>query len=295
MKPTYLFYRIQKDFSMLKYVVFAVTEKGRQVLDRNREELEQVFAGEKTEFLIVSAAQTEESLSELRQRESLILTDDPSCLKKLQAAGFYTAGMHHEGNHDIFFEGAAYVIEEIGEITFSVYDEIYRRLAGLPLMITWTERLLIRESTIEDVAEFYRIYRDPSITKYMEDLFEDPEEEIAYMKEYIRQIYGFYGYGMWTVQLLSGEVIGRAGLSVREGYELPELGFVIDRDCQGQGYAEEACRAVLAYGKKELSFAHVQALVEEENLPSRNLLAKLGFHFDKKVNEKGTEYLLMID
>ena len=52
MKPTYLFYRIQKDFSMLKYVVFAVTEKGRQVLDRSRGELEQVFAGEKTEFLI---------------------------------------------------------------------------------------------------------------------------------------------------------------------------------------------------------------------------------------------------
>ena len=52
---------------------------------------------------------------------------------------------------------------------------------------------------------------------------------------------------------------------------------------------------MLAYGKKELSFEHVQALVEEENLPSRNLLIKLGFHFNKKVNEKGTEYLLMID
>ena len=116
----------------------------------------------------------------------------------------------------------------------------------------------------------------------MEDLFEDPEEETAYMKEYIRQIYGFYGYGMWTVQLLSGELIGRAGLSVRECYELPELGFVIGRGYQGQGYAEEACRAVLAYGKSELSFEHVQALVEEENAPSRNLLAKLGFHFEKK-------------
>ena len=85
-KPTYLFYRIQKDFSMLKYVVFAVTEKERQVLDRSRAELEQVFTGEKTEFLIVSAAQTEESLSGIRHRESLILTDDPACLKKLQAA-----------------------------------------------------------------------------------------------------------------------------------------------------------------------------------------------------------------
>ncbi len=295
MEPTYLFYRIQKDFSMLKYVVFAVTEKGRQALDRNRAELESVFAGEETGFLIITTAQTEENLSGIRQEESLILTDDPAYLKALQAAGFYTAGFHHEENQGTFFEGAAYVIEEIGEITFSVYDEIYRRLAGLPLMITRTKRLLIRESTVGDVPEFYRIYRDPSITRYMEDLFEDPEEEIAYMKEYIRQIYGFYGYGMWTVQLHSGEVIGRAGLSVREGYELPELGFVIGREYQGQGYAEEACRAVLSYGKSELCFAQVQALVEEENLPSRNLLAKLGFRFCEKVNEKGTEYLLMID
>lgn len=280
---------------MLKYVVFAVTEEGRQVLDRNREELEQVFAGKEAGFLLTAAAQMEEGFSGIRQEESLILTDDPACLKKLQAAGFYTAGLHHEENQGTFFEGAAYVVEEIGEIGFSVYDEIYRRLAGLPLMVMKTERLLIRESTAGDVPEFYRVYSDPSITRYMEDLFEDPAEETVYMQEYIRQVYGFYGYGMWTVQLRSGEVIGRAGLSVREGYELPELGFVIGRDYQGQGYAEEACRAVLAYGRKELSFEHVQALVEEENLPSRNLLAKLGFLFVKKVNEKGTEYLLMID
>lgn len=280
---------------MLKYIVFAVTEKGRQVLDRNREELEQVFAGKEAGFLLTAAAQMEEGFSGIRQEESLILTDDPACLKKLQAAGFYTAGLHHEENQGTFFEGAAYVVEEISEIGFSVYDEIYRRLAGLPLMVMKTERLLIRESTAGDVPEFYRVYSDPSITRYMEDLFEDPAEETVYMQEYIRQVYGFYGYGMWTVQLRSGEVIGRAGLSVREGYELPELGFVIGRDYQGQGYAEEACRAVLAYGRKELSFEHVQALVEEENLPSRNLLAKLGFLFVKKVNEKGTEYLLMID
>ena len=280
---------------MLKYIVFAVTEKGRQVLDRNREELEQVFAGKEAGFLLTAAAQMEEGFSGIRQEESLILTDDPACLKKLQAAGFYTAGLHHEENQGTFFEGAAYVVEEIGEIGLSVYDEIYRRLAGLPLMVMKTERLLIRESTAGDVPEFYRVYSDPSITRYMEDLFEDPAEETVYMQEYIRQVYGFYGYGMWTVQLRSGEVIGRAGLSVREGYELPELGFVIGRDYQGQGYAEEACRAVLAYGRKELSFEHVQALVEEENLPSRNLLAKLGFLFVKKVNEKGTEYLLMID
>ena len=73
---------------MLKYVVFAVTEKGRQVLDRSRAELEQVFTGEKTEFVIVSAAQTEEGILRLRMEESLILTDDPAYLKALQAAGF---------------------------------------------------------------------------------------------------------------------------------------------------------------------------------------------------------------
>ena len=129
----------------------------------------------------------------------------------------------------------------------------------------------------------------------MEDLFQDPDEENAYMEAYIRQIYGFYGFGMWTVLLKNtGHVIGRAGLSIREGYELPELGFVIDVSHQGRGYALEACRAILTYAKEELCFEQVQALVRQENEASINLLKKLEFQYEKNVVERGQEYLFLI-
>jgi len=95
-------------------------------------------------------------------------------------------------------------------------------------MILETDRCLVRETTVEDVEEFYRIYREPSITYYMEDLFPDPAEEREYVRNYIREIYGFYGYGLWTVLCKEkNEVIGRAGLSWRQGFDVPELGFVM--------------------------------------------------------------------
>ena len=138
----------------------------------------------------------------------------------------------------------------------------------------------VRESIPEDVNEFYRIYSDPSITFFMENLYADREMEVEYVKAYIKQVYGFYGFGLWTVMdKESGQIIGRAGLNVREGYELPELGFVIDVEHQGKGYAFEVCSAILDYAENMLEFEAVQAFVDENNRVSIHLLQKLGFVF----------------
>ena len=58
----------------------------------------------------------------------------------------------------------------------------------------------IREITVKDVPQLYELYRDASITAFMEPLFADPEQEIAYTKDYIENVYGFYGYGMWVLE-----------------------------------------------------------------------------------------------
>ena len=115
------------------------------------------------------------------------------------------------------------------------------------------------------------------------------------MRAYIDQIYGFYGYGLWTVLLKdTGEVIGRAGLSVREGYDTPELGFVIDVLHQRQGYGYEVAAAILRYAREQLEFHKVQAMVKEGNLVSQRLLAKLGFVFERDVEESGRGYKLFV-
>ncbi|MDE7405034.1 MAG: GNAT family N-acetyltransferase [Lachnospiraceae bacterium] len=230
-----------------------------------------------------------------KREETLVITDEPETAACLLKDGWYVVILYHEKNRDKTFPQVRYGVEDLFLLEYRSYEEAFKRLAGLPWDILETDRLKVRESTLEDVDAFYRIYSEPSITYYMEDLYPKREEEEAYMQAYIDQIYGFYGYGLWTILLKeTGEVIGRAGLSVREGYELPELGFVIDSAYQNKGYAFEVCTAILAYAKEELAFDHVQALVNERNTASLGLLDRLGFEFQSNVVVSDCDYKFFV-
>ena len=184
-----------------------------------------------------------------------------------------------------------YAVMDYRDIDGEYIDRVYRRYHGLPWDICETERCLIRETTVDDVEAFYAIYQDKSVTEYMEDLFEDPEEERRYIRDYIDKVYGFYGFGMWTVCLKStGEVIGRAGLSMREGFEEPELGYVIGVPWQRKGLAEEVCREIIRYGKEELEIGNIQILMEEGNVASEKLCKKLGFIFAGQISWKHKDF-----
>lgn len=168
---------------------------------------------------------------------------------------------------------------------------VYQRLNHIPWHILDTERMSLRESTIDDVDRFYEIYaKDPDIEKYVENLFENPEDEKLYQKNYIFKIYEFYDFGVWTIDYKeSKKVIGRAGLSIVDGYDYPDLGFIIDKDMQNRGLAFEICSAILNYAHNTLGFDTVQARVRPENEKSIHLLKKLGFEFDGTIRE---EYLI---
>ena len=225
----------------------------------------------------------------------LYITDTPEHFDILKLWGYYVVAIIHDYNKNVTFRNVSYLIEGLEGLEYNYLDKVYRRMSGIPWDILETERLYVRESTVKDVDDFYRIYKEPSITYYMEDLFEQPDMERIYMKNYIKRIYGFYEYGMWSVILKeTGEIVGRAGLSVRDGYDLPELGFLIEVAQQGKGLATEVCRAILDYARDELQMDGVQALVCAANVPSLALLRGLGFIFRENVTEGGQEYQLWI-
>lgn len=231
-----------------------------------------------------------ETVVDAEQDEDIMyLVDQTEVYTALRKKGCYVLPLLHESNRGESFLGALYAVERLEEMNHESFDLAYRRLAGLPWTVLDTERCVVRETTVEDVDSFYRIYAEPSITEYMENLFADSDEETAYIREYIEKVYAFYGYGMWTVlEKESGEVIGRAGISWREGYDLPELGFVFGVPWQGKGYAYEVCGAILDYAREELRMEQVQALVQPENERSLGLCEKLGFVRDGEVWEDGT-------
>ena len=195
-------------------------------------------------------------------------------------------------------------------------ERIVLRHIGLPWIITETDRLIIREFTVEDIAGMPE-EPDAWFTQEERDadqIFYDTEK----LKAYIKGQYRFYEYGIWAlVRKTDGRIIGKAGLSNAkkrdfarasapeeqlgkvaetgndfepksrvdsendfpdangmEDREFLELGYHVFHPYRRQGYAEEACRAILAYARNELD-CPVCACVAGENTASVQLLRKL--------------------
>ncbi len=182
-----------------------------------------------------------------------------------------TAGLRLE-------ETEAYELENPG---WDFFQKVYERSHKIPWTILETERLLVREIQIEDLDRLYEIYDQPTITDYVEKLYEKREEEEDYTRAYIQNMYGFYGYGIWVViEKETGRPIGRAGIENHEDSEEVELGYLIAKECQRKGYAFEVCQAILDYAKGELCFDEIGCYVHPDNWVSRHLCDKLGFSYE---------------
>lgn len=222
---------------------------------------------------------------------ALYITDCSETVRKLKLYHLAVLGFLHEGSTSL---DVMYALEEPQEADIRYLERVYRRCHGIPWDILETDRCILRETMVEDVDTFWEIYQHPEITRYNEGLYPEPEQEKEYIRQYIDTMYKYYEFGVWTViEKSTGEIIGRAGFSIREGYDLPELGFVISVPWQGKGLAYEICQAILRYGKNEFDFQCVQALVMPENKVSLSLCRKLGFEKRDRLMNQGKEYLLL--
>lgn len=224
-------------------------------------------------------------------KETLYITDHSQIYCGLTEEGANVLVWSHDENKNDNFVGAAYIIEEIDLIELDYLKKVHQRFQKLPWMIAETQRCKIREMTETDLDALYNIYEGKSITKYMEGLYEDREREREFIKSYITNAYEFYGYGTWVIVNKENErLIGRVGFNLREGFDEPELGFVIAENYQRQGYAYECCSAVVEVGKKEYGFDKIQALVQKENEASLGLCKKLGFERKEEFINENKKY-----
>ena len=154
------------------------------------------------------------------------------------------------------------------------------RKAGIPVEIARTDQLLIRETIDSDISELYRIGTDQAVRKYIAPMQPTLEEEIVYTKAYVRHMYAFYDFGLWTVLEKDAygqeRVIGRAGLfpSERLAGQI-EMGYMIAPECQGNGYGKEAGETVLRYAFNVLDLEEVHLFAEKENKASVKLAETL--------------------
>ncbi len=233
--------------------------------------------------LVIEEVKRHDDMAFYFTMNTLVITDKEeaykrACHKNLPVLIYFHNSSKYTSGNVPSFPNAHFGITTLNGIDAAFLQRVYQRYYNIPWHILDTKRCSIREMTVKDLEGLYQIYSEPSITEYMENLYENRQKEEEYTRAYIQEHYRYYGYGLWIIfDKHTGSMIGRAGITNRDGFEQPELGYMISKPFQGKGYAYEVCKAILEYCKAELEIYDLNAFVEERNLVSIHLLKKLGF------------------
>lgn len=232
------------------------------------------------------------SLHQMASQNCLFLAATNQVLALAEALGIAAVGYVNPTLPPQKLTSAVMAVEGFDEVDFYFLERMYQRFHGIPWTVIETRRCFLREQTIEDLDAMYRIYQGKSIAKYIEALNEDREKEEEYTKAYIKNMYAFYGYGMWAaVEKATGRIIGKAGLNNREIHGKPslELGYLIGEEYQGQGFATELCEGILQFAKEGTEFEEIHCLIEKGNEISIHLAQKLGFLWQEELKIQGRD------
>lgn len=215
----------------------------------------------------------------VKPEECIVIEDSKNGVTAAKAAGMVCLGFINPSSGDQDISAADYLTEGFEEIDSNFLEMVYCHSLGEPWKVMETQRLIIREISVDDLDKLYKIYEDESVTKFTEKLYERPEEEY-FTKAYIKNMYKFYGYGLWVIILKeTGELIGRAGLSNRNinGENEVEIGYLFGEKFQKKGYAFEACTAIIDFAKNKLDLNKINCFTDAENVSAIQLARKLGF------------------
>jgi len=222
--------------------------------------------------------------------ECIIIEDSCNGVRAAEAAGITAIGYvnEHSGKQDL---SKAYIlIEGFDEIDYTFIENTYLRASGQPIIIDNTNRLMIRELTIDDIPNMYQIYQNPEVKKYIDDVDDTLDNEIEKHKAYIKNVYNFYGFGLWGVFLKeTGELIGRCGIQNNEidGRNEIEMGYLLDVNYWDNGYAVECTKAILAYAFDELYINRIVAVIDSLNTRSIKVAERIGMKKDRDIIKNG--------
>ncbi|SMD19661.1 GNAT family N-acetyltransferase [Kibdelosporangium aridum] len=148
------------------------------------------------------------------------------------------------------------------------------------MLPTVTERLVLRTFAESDLDDLYDIQRRPDVARYLLwDARTRDETRTALAKRIQQTDLKAEGDNLAIAVALreSGKLIGDFNLEwLSADLGRAEIGFVMNPDYAGKGYATEAAREVLRLAFTTYAFHRVIGLCNGENYASQRLMERLG-------------------
>ncbi len=144
-----------------------------------------------------------------------------------------------------------------------------------------TERLLIRPVSIEDKESMFRYRSDSETSKYLSLIPKSVEGMAEFIGKTLSEI---DVQGSWfqlvIVEQISKLLIGDIGihfLDTDSENKQVEIGYTLDKDFRGKGYATEALSSVIDFLINTLNKHRIIASIDPTNSDSIRLIERLGF------------------
>lgn len=139
-----------------------------------------------------------------------------------------------------------------------------------------TERLLMREFRSSDLDEYAEMHGDRDVVKYLDGKTLNREDSWRHMAMVLGH-WSLRGFGMWAVvERDSGELVGRVGCWMPEGWPDLEVGWTLRRKFWGHGYATEAAFQATNYAFSVLKRERIISIIRPENTASAAVAHRLG-------------------
>lgn len=148
------------------------------------------------------------------------------------------------------------------------------------MILTTTERLVLRDLEDHDAANVLLLNSDPEVLKYVHDV---PFKDVDAARNWIANIADQLplGIGRWAIETHDGTWIGRCSLRRQADGEVL-MGYRLLREHWGNGYASETARALLDLAFNTLGLQYVASKVARDNIASQRVIEKNGGVFWKE-------------
>ena len=146
-----------------------------------------------------------------------------------------------------------------------------------------TDRLTLRPLRETDFEALKCIWGDSETMSFYAESYSDERIEEAISKQIAT--YEKYGYGLFAVlEKENGSLIGDCGITIQNIDQTNEfeIGYHINKQHWGFGYATEAAQAVKQYGFKTLEIKKLFSYMESTHKQSRRVAEKIGMKLEKE-------------
>lgn len=145
-----------------------------------------------------------------------------------------------------------------------------------------TSRLLLRGHRLADFEMIAALWSDAEMVRFIGGV---PSSREASWSRFLRYLghWTALGFGYWVIfDKATDRFVGEIGLADYQRDMVPsmdgmaEMGWVLNPEFHGKGYAHEAALAVLRWASQQLD-RQLCCIIAPNNIPSLHLATKLGF------------------